>query len=117
MKFILAALLISAIAAIHIEKEETLRNNRHGLLAQKDAKLDVNIEKYEANTQINYMRPRRFHHIKRDTNSCSYTNSKSYSKSKSYSNDKKHYRAYKSFPRPVERKAEQVQVVKVGDAQ
>ena len=130
MRFIiLAAFVISAIAAVQIDAERIVKN-RHGL-RKEEKSIDFKFEKKTVNTHNHkQMRPRRFHHIKKSVSSETCSQSKSVSKSisksfsKSESKDKKQGHRHNKWNKrpqhkrfPVKRDEKEVKVVKVGAAQ
>ena len=114
MKFLIAAFLLSTIAAIHYESKTVADN--HGNY-KREQELQLNVEKIEAARVQQYQRPHRFHYVKRNSNSCSSSSSSSEERKnrREHIVKREHNKDYRRFPQ-VE-KTEAVKVVKVGDAQ
>ena len=119
MKIFIAAFLIAAIAAIHIENETVIK--RHGGAIKKNANLDINIEAVKT-AKVEQIRrhPVRYGYIRRHrdskSESCSETKSESESRDYKY-NKHAQKKDYRRFPQPEIKKVEATKTVKVGDAQ
>ena len=114
--FILAAFLISALAAVHLDEDEVIAN-RHGLY-KKEKNLDVNVDvkKLALNKHRHFGRrhAHRFNRFRSHSFSLSKSDSDSFHKKRAFRRNR--FARHNKFPK-FHRAEKELDVLKVGDAQ